>query len=319
MKRVVPIVRSIAFLSLFACAITANSQSISTNNGKFEVGLGIGPSFFLGDLGGTQGIGKGFVKDLNLPLTKMSMGAYVNVYPAEWIGFRLAFNRSVVEGADSIIKDKGTAEYYRKLRNLSFKSNILEAYVAMEIYPTVFFEQYDDLKGKFRPYGIVGFGVFHMNPKTLYTNNVGRSYWVELQPLHTEGQGFPEYPDRPNYSLNQMEIPMGFGFKYYLKENMYLGLEVLHRKTFTDYIDDVSTNYIDPIYFDTYLPPAQATIARRVYYKEDLVDPTTSPFLNEQRGDPSQNDAFFSTILRFGWRLNGSNGTIRQMRCPVFY
>ena len=42
---------------------------------------------------------------------------------------------------------------------------------------------------------------------------------------------------------------MGFGFKYYLKENMYVGIEVLHRKLFTDYIDDVSTGYIDPDYF----------------------------------------------------------------------
>jgi Domain of unknown function (DUF6089) len=319
MKRIVPIVRSIAFLSLFLIAITTHSQSISTNNGKFEVGLGLGPSFFVGDLGGTQGIGRPFIKDLNLPLTKFSMGAYVSVYPAEWIGFRLAINRSVLEGADSIIKDKGGDEYFRKLRNLSFRSTVLEAYFAAEISPTVFFEQYEDLKGKFRPYGVIGIGAFKFNPKTLYNDPSGRSYWVELQPLHTEGQGFTEYPDRKNYSLTQLEIPMGIGFKYYLKENMYVGLEVLHRKTFTDYIDDVSTNYIDPIYFDTYLTPKQATIARRVYYKEDLVDPTTSPFLNEQRGDPTQNDAFFSTILRFGWRLNGTNGTVRQMRCPVFY
>jgi len=26
--------------------------------------------------------------------------------------------------------------------------------------------------------------------------------------------------------------------------------------------------------------------------------------LGFQRGDPTQNDAYFSTILRFGWRLN---------------
>ena len=42
---------------------------------------------------------------------------------------------------------------------------------------------------------------------------------------------------------------MGGGFKYCIKEDLYIGLEILHRKTFTDYIDDVGTNYIDPIYF----------------------------------------------------------------------
>ena len=63
---------------------------------------------------------------------------------------------------------------------------------AVEFYPTVFMEQYEDLKGKFRPYGIIGVGVYHFNPKTQDKNG----NWVALQPLHTEGQGFPEYPDR---------------------------------------------------------------------------------------------------------------------------
>jgi hypothetical protein len=47
--------------------------------------------------------------------------------------------------------------------------------------------------------------------------------------------------------------------KYYVKENMYFGFEVLHRKLFTDFVDDVSHRYyIDPIYFDQYLPAADA-------------------------------------------------------------
>jgi hypothetical protein len=55
---------------------------------------------------------------------------------------------------------------------------------------------------------------------------------------------------RGEYSLTQLEIPMGGGFKFYLNESFYVGFEILHRKTFTDYIDDVSTKYIDPRYFD---------------------------------------------------------------------
>ncbi|MDP9229914.1 MAG: hypothetical protein M3O67_04470, partial [Bacteroidota bacterium] len=142
--------------------------------------------------------------------------------------------------------------------------------------------------------------------------------------LGLEGQGMAEYPDRKKYSLTQMEIPMGFGFKYYIKENLYIGMEVLHRKTFTDYIDDVSTTYIDAIYFDNYLSAADAQVARQLYYRENFYSSNnTRPQTDEQRGDPKQNDAFFSTILRFGWRLNGNNSpnnrAIRQMRCPRFY
>jgi hypothetical protein len=123
-----------------------------------------------------------------------------------------------------------------------------------------------------------------------------------------------------------VEVPMGFGFKYYIKENVYLGMEVLHRKTFTDYIDDVSTNYIDKDLFPVYLAPEQVAIAQQLHYRQNF-DPqnqnTRLPGINEQRGDPTENDSFFSTIMRFGWRLNDANSpsgrASRQLRCPAFY
>jgi hypothetical protein len=196
---------------------------------------------------------------------------------------------------------------------------VLEAYVAAEIYPTVFFEKYDGLAKKFRPYGIIGFGAFKFNPKTKLDGK-----WVELNPLHLEGQGWSEYPDRKEYSLIQKEIPMGFGFKYYLKENMYVGLEVLHRQLFTDYIDDVSTGYVDPLLFDKYLSAGDAAKAKRLYYRGSYGSVASRPsnLYGYIRGDHTDNDAFFSTILRMGWRLNGDDPgsrARRQMRCPVFY
>ncbi|HVZ56453.1 MAG TPA: hypothetical protein VG870_07325 [Chitinophagaceae bacterium] len=284
-----------------------------------EMGLGLGPSFFLGDLGGTSGIGRPGLKDLNLPFTRFMKGAFVSYSAKEWLAFRFAANFSRLEGSDSILKDKGGDEYFRKKRNLSFRSSLAEAYAAAEFYPTVFLEQTDGLLGKFRPYGIIGLGIFHFNPKALYYAPNGSTQWVALQPLHLEGQGMAEYPDRKPYKLTQMMIPMGFGFKYYVKENMFVGLEVLHRKTFTDYIDDVSTTYIDPALFSKYLSPSQATIARQLYYRENKVTPRTRPAINEQRGNPKQNDAYFSTIIRLGWRLNGYNSALRQLRCPVYY
>ncbi|MBS1656340.1 MAG: hypothetical protein JSU05_15915, partial [Bacteroidetes bacterium] len=128
------------------------------------------------------------------------------------------------------------------------------------------------------------------------------------------------------YSLTQFEVPMGFGFKYYLKENMFVGLEVLHRKLFTDYVDDVSQNYyIDPIYFDQYLTPANAAIAKRLYYRGTYQSAQTNPgnIQTFQRGDPTKNDAYFTTVIRLGWRLNDANSAsgraVRQLRCPSFY
>lgn len=323
MRTIVPGVRTLVLISCLLLLTTrSNSQSITAGNGKVEIGLGLGPMFFLGDLGGNQGVGQStWLKDVQFPLVNLSKGLFFNVYPAEWLGFRLAINHSIVEGYDSTIKGKGGDEEFRKSRNLAFKSSLLEGYAALEISPTVFLEKYDGLLGKIRPYGVIGVGFFHFNPKAQYIEPNGSRKWVELHPLRLEGQGFAEYSDRKPYSLTQLEIPAGFGVKYFIKENMFIGIEILHRQTFTDYVDDVSKTYIDNTLFSKYLTPEQAQMANQLYYRENLVSGSaTRPNMSDpQRGDPTQNDAFFSTILRMGWRLNHMSSELRQLRCPAFY
>src|SRR5215207_6714183 len=245
MRSTVHAVRTSVLICTFAfVSFFSNAQSLTSPNGKFEIGLGLGPMFFLGDLGGNMGKGTTFVKDVNFPVTKMQKGIFLNYYPQEWFGFRLAANHGVLEGADSLIKEKGGDESFRYVRNLFFRTTVLEAYAALEIYPTVFFEQYDELQGKIRPYGLIGVGLFKFKPQTQYYSPNGTKNWVDLEPLQIEGQGMTEYPDRPRYKLTQMEIPLGVGFKWYIKDNMHIGMEVMHRKTFTDYVDDLSIDYI---------------------------------------------------------------------------
>lgn len=326
MRTFVPGVRTLVLIFALALTLPSNSQSILTGNGKVEIGIGVGPIFFLGDLGGNSGVGTRFLKDVNLPTTNLVKGAYVNIYPAEWLGFRLAINHGKLEGYDSLIRSKGGAEDYRKNRNLNFRSPLLEAYAAVEIYPTVFFERYDGLQGKLRPYAVVGIGAFKFKPQGQFFHPNGSSEWVDLKPLATEGQGMAEYPERKPYSLISMEIPLGAGFKYYFKENFYVGLEIMHRKSFTDYIDDVSTTYIDNNLFSQYLDPSQAAMANQLYFRENFKpggSVSRVPTAGEQRGNPKQNDSFFSTIIRCGWRLNDWNSpngrAARQMRCPAYY
>lgn len=324
MRTSVPTVRSCVLTFCLFLTFSASPQSVSLADGKIELGVGLGPSFFLGDLGGSKGIGKTFVKDVDLPLTKLCKGLYINIYPTEWLGFRLAGNLGQLEGDDAQAPNKGGAERFRLYRNLKFKSTLWDAYTGIEIYPTVFFEEYEGLAHKLRPYGFIGVGVFHFNPKGEYIESNGSKTWVELKPLRLEGQGMAEYPDRSEYSLTQLMIPLGGGFKYYIRENFYVGFEILHRKTFTDYIDDVSKKYIDPRYFDVYLTPDQAAYARQLAYREKLYNPAVSRrYINTQRGDSKENDAYFSSILRTGWRINGSNSpngrAKRQLKCPVYY
>jgi hypothetical protein len=318
MRTHVPFVRLSVLICLFAFySLQARSQSISTGDRKLELGLGLGPMFFVGDLGGSAGEGKAFVKDLDLPLTKFSKGLYLTYSPVEFIGIRLAANLGYLEGNDAEAPAKGGEEMDRLERNLHFKTKISEVYAAVEIYPTYFLEQYEGLKGKLRPYLLAGVGMFHFNPEVQDVDGK----WVNTQPLSLEGQGFAAYPDSKPYKLTQKNVLAGLGFKYYFSENFYTGFEILHRKLFTDYVDDVSNDhYIDPIHFDQNLSAADALIARRLFYRATYTFPTTRPYEEyAQRGDPTQNDAYFSSILRLGWRMGKSDARSRQLRCPVFY
>jgi hypothetical protein len=311
-----------AFIALLAVSGSvlpkqSHAQSVGGTIGNGELAFGVGPMFFLGDLGGSAGKGGRFVKDVDFPLTKLAKSLYLSIYPSELFGLRVSLNHGVLEGDDSKAPDKGGAEVDRLKRNLSFRTSVLEGYIAAEIYPTVLFEKWDGLQGKLRPYGVIGIGIMKYNPKTLYNGK-----WVELQPLRLEGQGMAEYPDSKPYKLVQREIPMGVGAKYYLSDKAYIGFELLHRKLFTDYIDDVSNNYyIDPIYFDKYLTASQAAIAKNLYYRGNYGTPGTSVNMSSlERGNPGQNDSFFSTVVRFGVRLGGTpDPAKRQLRCPVFY
>jgi opacity protein-like surface antigen len=288
---------------------------------KTEIGLNFGPTFFLGDLGGHRGKGTTFIKDLNLPVTKMFKGAFISFYPSEWLGFRIAAQYTYLEGRDNLITTKGEDELYRKQRNLDFKSNMFEAYAAVEIFPFMLMNRYDEeYDPRLRPYCFIGVGMFSFNPKGSITDANGNVTWHDLQPLHTEGQGFSEYPSRKPYSLNQLNIPLGGGLKYLVSERVNLGLELLYRKTFTDYIDDLSTDYIDPNLFDKYLSPARAVVAKQIHDKAftSLIPGSPRFVPGVQRGNPKNMDAYFSFVLKCGVRLGGSpgRGSRNQLRCP---
>ena len=102
MRTTVPSVRTIVFICALCISAQAFSQSIFFG-GRNEVGLALGPSFFLGDLGGNKGrdvsdARAGGLKHLNVPMTKLAKGAFVAIYPKSWLGFRLGINHTVLEG-----------------------------------------------------------------------------------------------------------------------------------------------------------------------------------------------------------------------------
>lgn len=319
--------RTLLLLICFTILSKSYSQSfLFGEKVKWEIGVNFGPSFFLGDLGGNSGKGTNGIKDINLEFTKMMKGVFITMYPKNWVGVRLAADITYLEGSDDIITTTGINELWRKQRNLDFKSTVVEGYIALEIFPTMFFKL-SEQQPKLRPYVLAGVGVFHFNPKGSITDASGNKSWHSLQPLRLEGQGMQEYAYSKPYKLTQINIPLGAGLKFYASERLNLSAELLYRKTFTDNIDDVSTKYIDPNMYSKYLSAQDAALAYKLSDKSvGIIYPGMTRYpASTQRGDTKDGDTYFSIVMKIGLRLGEiyessvSKRAARQVRCPAVY
>ncbi len=173
-----------------------------------------------------------------------------------------------------------------QFRNLSFDSKLVELNLMAEY--TLFDLNYSRIS----PFVNVGVAGFHHNPSAF--DSLGKK--VFLQPLSTEGQGLPEYPDRKVYSLFQFSIPFGGGIKFRVSENIILAYEIGYRKTFTDYLDDVSTGYVDR----ATLLAAKGQRAVSLAYRTDELKGGSKvyPVDGTKRGGPDAKDYYYTQTIR---------------------
>lgn len=139
------------------------------------------------------------------------------------------------------------------------------------------------------PYVFAGIGLYHFNP---YTKDSADNK-IFLKPLSTEGQGFT--PGIDNYKLTGFSIPFGLGVNYALNEDMRLGLEFGYRKIFTDYLDDVSSNYAD----QSALFAARGPLAVDLAWREDEITGAPYPVAGTSRGNPAQKDGYYYIALTY--------------------
>ena len=168
------------------------------------------------------------------------------------------------------------------IRNLSFQSQLTEGNLCLE------YDVFNLAEKKFTPYIFAGAAVYSYNPYTYYNGQK-----VYLQPLSTEGEGLAAYPDRKVYSLTQFAVPWGIGFKYKLTEQFQIGVEFCSRVLFTDYVDDISTNYPD----ETTLLKEKGQLAVDVSFRGDEHNPSSTYPSGAQRGNPSQKDNYYTSSL----------------------
>jgi hypothetical protein len=236
------------FLGLFLFLLqSVFSQNFSRVNDwkkyRKEVQVQVGASGFLGDLGGLDRIGTNFSPvDLELALTRPAISVAYRYKFSKFFNIHSSLNYLLVAGDDKLTK-----EQFRHNRNLNFKSNIFEAATRFEfsLYSSHVGHRYGIKKTLSRRHKgnskefifFVGAGVFYFNPKG--TNAAGVNQQLYL--LHTEGQGLDGGPKQ--YKRVAISIPMGVAYKVVINKLWSAGFEVNYRKTFTDYIDDVSGTY----------------------------------------------------------------------------
>ncbi|MBL7934946.1 MAG: hypothetical protein JNM51_03960 [Bacteroidia bacterium] len=208
-----------------------------------ELIVQVGAAGFLGDLGGRNMEGTDISPaDMELALTRPALSVAFRYKFTKNINVHSSFNYLVVAGDDKL-----TSEIYRNNRNLNFKSNIFEVATRLEfgitsVKRTGIYSLHKSLgrmnkRKSLELIGFVGIGAFYFNPK----GKDPSGNYIALYPLHTEGQGLPGGPTQ--YKKIAISIPMGLALHYIIDKYWSVGLELSYRKTFTDYIDDVSSSY----------------------------------------------------------------------------
>ena len=300
------IVKLCVLICFFLTSTFTYSQRYRTYNNTYsdhivlvELGGSIGLMNCLTDLGGGKGPGKKFIKDINWSNTQLCNSLYTGFTVNDIFGIRLEATFGKVKAFDSVLSKSKDDSHGRYYRNLNFQSNITEYAAIAEFHPLMLKDYGDDGPPLLSPYILAGIAKFNFNPQAYF-----KGQWVDLQPLHLEGQGFLEYKERKDYRLSATSYPIGLGLRYELGGLFYARFEAIYRITNTDYLDDVSQErYIDPATFSQHLSPAQAAMAAQLYSRSYELG-AAAPDKNSSRGYSTNNDSYFSFNLKLGLIIN---------------
>lgn len=249
-----------------------------------EVGVFAGVSYYLGDL-----------NNKHFKLSQPAGGLVHRYIFNPHFAIKNSFLYGMLYGDDA-----KTNNVTQLKRNLHFKSSILDVSTHLEFNFFPFDMKNADSSPSrndrllFTPYVFIGISLFSFNPKARFNNE-----WYDLQPLGTEGQGtITYYPDKKKYSLTQLAIPFGGGIKINVSKKVNIAFEWGLRASFTDYIDDVSTIYADPVVIST----EKGQIAAGLSDPSLSFDPEDSlSNIGRQRGNSKNNDwySFAGVMITF--------------------
>lgn len=294
---------SLVIFFVAICSFFAKSQ-----NYIWDLGFNIGPSYYLGDIGGTAEKARPGIQDLQLQAARFSIGGFARVRASYRFGINMKLNYLMIYGADKLSPSTS-----RTTRNLSFRNHIFEASTRLEFYPVII----NDLGGTkryaadlfFSVFG--GFGLINHNPQAQLNGK-----WYNLKGLKTEGIN-------NSYPIVEPVIPFGFGFfttfkgrKSRIRRNRF-GVELNYRLTFTDYLDDVSTVYPNS--------SELSGVAKDLYYRgwelTGETDPDERKYPEEgvQRGGATSNDSYFTLTFTYSYIIASGKRKFHRPRYGYMY
>jgi Domain of unknown function (DUF6089) len=266
----------------------------------WDFGGHLGASNYLGDMGGKAKTRRDFVVDMKLSKTQFALGAFARYKINPIVSAKLAANWSRIAGADYLSTNPGRAG-----RNLSFRDDIFD----LELTAQLFFVDVPDLgrsyryRNDFRMYAFVGVGGFYYDPKTYYNGK-----WTALRPLQTEGK---------KYGPINVSIPAGLGLYFTIDKKHRIGFEYSWRTTFTDYLDDVSSVYVDPASLSSAEAVALANRRDELGNKPGI--PSADNYVTgSKRGDPSHNDSFMTASVTYSYIVRGRSSFYRSKYGSIF-
>ncbi len=261
----------------------------ASNYGVMKLSVGVGSSTYFGDLCET--------------------GDCISARPYFNLGFDYRFSgrfRARMEGA--YLRMASTDAGGRNaVRNLSFRSGNIEV-AATGIFDFFSYNKFFNQRPLFSPYAFAGIGFTYFTPRTKYEGS-----WYTLPRYDTEGV---------NYSQFTPTIPFGLGVQIALANEWDLSLEVGYRKIFTDYLDDVSTVFVD----NGSLDPIAGALADRTKELGGIAptyDSNDGVHWNagHQRGNPDRKDSYIILAAKLEYTINPLVKTRRsnlKFRRPKF-
>jgi hypothetical protein len=297
-------------LPIAAIILLTSGLSKAQRGYNWDFGVGTGLSNYLGDIGGREKAARPFISDMKLAKSRWNQSLFARYKFDPLFAVKFAMNYLRIEGDDALSTNPG-----RKYRNLSFRNDIFdfETTIQFLIYnsnkPAGVYSRSNTF---FTAYLFGGVGGFYHNPKAVY-----QGQYVALQPLKTEGVEYSKW----GYCL-----PFGAGFYVTIKKRKRvhrIGLEINWRYTNTDYLDDISTVYINPTEFTNATSLAlynrNPELERQPEgmsgnYGWHGTDKDGNPVNRAPRGDPSNKDSFLSINASYAIAIKKGRWGMRRVK-----